>query len=89
MSWIYVSLVFSLSFSLFLSLFLSSGLMDSLKKRCMMFIAIPVMTITFFIFFLIFYEIQDLNGFCPGCKYIQCYPYSPDFCKDIPGWENE
>ena len=63
--------------------------MDSLKKRCMMFIAIPVITLTFFIFFLIFYEIQDLNGFCPGCKYIQCYPYSPDFCKDIPGWENE
>lgn len=68
--------------------YLTFGLMDSIKKRCLMLIAIPVVVVLFFIFFLIFYNIQSLNNFCPNCKYIQCYPFTEDFCKDVPGWDN-
>jgi len=67
--------------------YLTFGQWDSIKKRLIMFLCIPILVVLFFVGFLIFYEIQGTE-FCPQCKYLQCIPYTEDFCTNSPGWND-
>ena len=50
-------------------------------------LCIPILIALTFVLFLMFYEIQGTE-FCPRCKYIQCIPYTADFCANTPGWND-
>eukprot|EP00041_Stephanoeca_diplocostata_P022419 m.534701 g.534701 ORF g.534701 m.534701 type:complete len:92 (+) comp22059_c0_seq1:483-758(+) len=50
---------------------------------------VSVQVAAFFVLFMVFYVIQEAQQFCPGCKYIQCYPYTEDFCQNVPGWSDK
>jgi hypothetical protein len=60
--------------------YLTFGVMDSVRKRCVMCMTIPVLVCAFFVGFMIFYLVQETQSFCPGCKYVQCVPYTANFC---------
>eukprot|EP00038_Savillea_parva_P010092 m.187851 g.187851 ORF g.187851 m.187851 type:complete len:615 (-) comp17209_c0_seq1:177-2021(-) len=69
--------------------YLTFGVMDSLRKRFFMCLSIPLLVSLFFIGFMIFYLVQETQSFCPSCKYVQCVPYTKNFCKNVPGWDDD
>eukprot|EP00729_Bicosta_minor_P013592 gene13592-24322_t len=62
-------------------------LVGTLPFICIVCLCIPVLIALTFVLFLMFYEIQGTE-FCPKCKYIQCIPYTEDFCINTPGWSD-
>lgn len=89
-NWAHVGgFVFGVLSSIIFLPYLTFGILDSLRKRCMMCVTIPILVSSFFIGFLIFYVVQETQSFCPGCKYVQCVPYTDNFCRNVPGWSDD
>lgn len=47
-----------------------------------MVLCIPILIALFLTLILLFYEIQNTD-FCPNCKYVQCIPWTSNFCDDV------
>eukprot|EP00035_Acanthoeca_spectabilis_P004527 m.104688 g.104688 ORF g.104688 m.104688 type:complete len:730 (-) comp12614_c0_seq4:1134-3323(-) len=80
-NWAHVGgFVFGIMAAIIFLPYLTFGVMDSIRKRCLMCMCIPLLVCTFFVGFMIFYLVQETQSFCPGCKYVQCVPYTSNFC---------
>lgn len=79
--------IFGILSSIIFLPFLTFGSWDNFRKKCIVCLCIPVLIALTFVLFLMFYEIQGTE-FCPKCKYIQCIPYTEDFCINTPGWSD-
>mmetsp|Transcript_20701 Transcript_20701/g.53805 ORF Transcript_20701/g.53805 Transcript_20701/m.53805 type:complete len:626 (+) Transcript_20701:159-2036(+) len=89
-NWAHVGgFVFGVMASIIFLPYLTFGVMDSIRKRCLMCMCIPLLVCTFFVGFMIFYLVQETQTFCPGCKYVQCVPYTSNFCDNVPGWADD
>jgi membrane associated rhomboid family serine protease len=77
--------IFGILSSIIFLPFLTFGSWDNFRKKCIVCLCIPILMTLTFVLFMVFYQIQGTE-FCPTCKYIQCIPYTPDFCANTPGW---
>ena len=59
--------------------YVTFGKWDRRRKIFQIFIALGICVTLFTIGFLIFYVDQEAN--CPGCEYLNCIPFTFDFCK--------
>eukprot|EP01137_Pigoraptor_chileana_P036771 Opistho-2@32927 len=58
------------------------GKWDARRKRILIGVAVPVLIALFVIGFIMFYQAQGAD-FCPWCKYLDCIPYTKNFCDGV------
>eukprot|EP00116_Pleurobrachia_bachei_P004070 sb/3464332/ len=61
--------------------YITFGSFDSGRKICQIVVALMVLLFLFAVNFVSFYIVQG-TGWCKGCYYINCIPYSKNMCKN-------
>ena len=61
--------------------YITFGKLDAIRKRILLAVCGPLLFLLFLSSLLTFYLIPN-PSFCPGCGYINCFPYTPEFCPE-------
>lgn len=77
-------LVFGLISAVIFVPYITFGQWDACWKRILLIICVPLIIVLFVAGFVTFYllGVRTTPGFCPGCQYFNCIPYSADFCPE-------
>merc|ERR1711916_125275 len=61
--------------------YITFGKWDKARKICLLVVTAPLLLTTFIVCFVVFYKTQDTD-FCSFCNYLNCVPFTADFCKN-------